>query len=85
MKSVSKTRHTEDGVFLITEFTRKKDGKTTLSKVSYIPTYVNVNRSDGKMYHNIVIAKQNAGAALNDSYNRTKELLQKSIDEFNNK
>lgn len=37
------------------------------------------------MYHNIVIAKQNAGAALNDSYNRTKELLQKSIDEFNNK
>lgn len=85
MKSVSKTRHTEDGEFLITEFTRKKDGKTTLSKVSYIPTYVNVNRSGGKIYHNIVIAKQNAGAALNDSYNRTKELLQKSIDEFNNK
>lgn len=85
MKSYSKTRHTEDGVFLITEFTRNKDGKTTLSKVSYIPTYVNVSRSGGKMYHNIVIAKQNAGTALNDSYNRTKELLQKSIDEFNNK
>ncbi|MDO5014537.1 MAG: CapA family protein [Clostridia bacterium] len=85
MHPVSKTRHTEDGVFLLTEFEKDKDGKTTLSKVSYIPTYVRFSKENGNLYHRVVKATTDKDAALRDSYKRTSELLDKSINLFNEK
>ncbi len=90
-----KTGHTEDGILLYTTFTKYSNGEVKLTKLDYVPTWVNIATVDSRKIHQIIpldnimnltdnlgLTKQTAVSAKN-SYERTKKLVGSGIDEFN--
>ncbi len=89
------TSHTEDGLMISTEFTKKGDGTVTLSAVDIIPTWVHMYYNEnGRRSYEIVPLDKSAdwtefnlseSSGLNEaeaSYDRTMELVGRGLDEF---
>ncbi|NCC86565.1 MAG: CapA family protein [Clostridia bacterium] len=90
-----KTGHTEDGILFYTTFTKYSSGEVKLTKIDYIPTWVNIAMIDSKKIHQIIpldnimnwtdglgLTAQTATSAKK-SYERTKSLVGSGIDAFN--
>ena len=90
-----KTGHTEDGILFYTTFTKYSSGEVKLTKIDYIPTWVNIATVGSKKIHQIIpldnIMKWTDGFGLTaqtatdakKSYERTKNLVGSGIDAFN--
>jgi len=90
-----KTGHTEDGILFYTTFTKYSNGEVKLTKIDYIPTWVNIATVGSKKIHQIVpldnIMNSTGGLGLTaetatnakNSYERTKKLVGSGIDAFN--
>ncbi len=90
-----KTGHTEDGVLLYTTFTKYSDGNVKITKLDYVPTWVNIATVESKKIHqivpldNIIYTTQGLGlttqtqSSARASYKRTKEILDSGIQQFN--
>lgn len=88
-----KTGHTEDGVLYMLTFSKFSNGTVKLSKVEFIPTWVELYTVDDRRNYVIIPLDQNGewknhlsgsdsvDAAL-ASYNRTMEILQPGLDSY---
>ncbi|MBE6732561.1 MAG: CapA family protein [Ruminococcaceae bacterium] len=83
--------HTEDGVLFYYTFDKYSDGKTVLSSVDLVPTWVNKYRDNGRNQYQIIPLENATDGAdkygltgvtaqrAEKSYNRTKVLMEESL------
>ena len=83
--------HTEDGVLFYYTFDKYSDGKTVLSSVDIVPTWVDKYKVDGKFQYQIYPLENATDGAdkygltgttaerAEKSYNRTKELMEEGL------
>lgn len=91
-----KTGHTEDGMIFETSFTKNSDGSVNLTGINVIPTWSNrFETSNGRRYMIIPLTEdENFGSQysslgraneMQDSFNRTMELLNEGLEAFKTK
>lgn len=77
--------HTEDGVIFTFSFEKWNDGKTKISDVNIIPTWVNSKRVNGKKVYEITpieASKNELTSSEKASFNRTMKLVGDPLNSY---